>query len=114
YLDDIYGVPHESGAPWIAELTRRIRGRAVFTHFILIRDAARRTDATCRYLGDKPSAWLDWQHDGLSATALDLGEACTLLVASAPYGNPVGGPELATDAELAVVHLDGRGKLKSW
>jgi hypothetical protein len=114
YLDEVYGVPHASGAPWVAELTRRVRGQAVFTLFILTRDAARREQARCRYLGTKPSAWLDWQHDGLSANALDLGAQGTLLVASAPYRKKLASEELSTDAELAVVHLDQRGKVLNW
>ena len=114
YLDDVYGVPHTSGSPWVAELTRRIRGQAVFTHFILTRDAARSADARCRYLGAKPSAWLDWQHDAISGNALDLGAQGTLVVASAPYRTPVQSDDIATDAELAVVHLDARRKIKSW
>jgi hypothetical protein len=114
YLDDVYGVPHTNGTPWIAELTRRVRGEAVFTHFILTREATRNEAVRARYLGAKPSAWLDWQHDGLSANALDLGEIGTLFVASAPYRKVVTSEELSTDAELAVVHLDGRGKVKSW
>ncbi|MGB7157009.1 MAG: heparinase II/III family protein [Tepidisphaeraceae bacterium] len=114
YLDDVYGVPNTNGAPWIAELTRRVRGQAVFTHFILTRDAARNAHARARYLGPKPSAWLAWQHDGLSANAIELGEQGSLLVASAPYRRKLESPELMTDAELAVVHLDARGKAKSW
>jgi hypothetical protein len=114
YLDDVYGVPHTTGAPWVAELTRRIRGQAVFTHFILTQQAARETDARCRYLGRKPSEWIDWQHDGHSGNALDLGTVGTLLVASAPYRAPVQSDELDTDAELAVVHLNAKGKLQSW
>jgi hypothetical protein len=115
YLDDVYGVPHTHGAPWIAELTRRIRGQCVFTHFILTRDAARHTDTRCRYLGNKPSDWLDWQHDGISANALTLGgDAGTLLVAAAPYDNSIESDDIATDAELAIVHLDAHGKVKSW
>jgi hypothetical protein len=114
YLDDVYGVPHTKGSPWIAELTRRIRGQAVFTHFILTGDAAHMTDARCQYLGTKRAYWLDWQHDGISANRLDIGSSGTLLVASAPYGTPVRSEELETDAELAVVHLDVRGRPKSW
>ena len=114
YLDEVYGVPHVTGAPWIAELTRRVRGQAVFTHFILTRDAARHDRARCRYLGTKPAAWLDWQHDGLSANALDLGDQGTLLVASAPYRRRLASEELSTDAELAVVHLDPRGTVRTW
>jgi hypothetical protein len=110
YLDDVYGVPHTKGAPWIAELTRRIRGQAVFTHFILTGKAADIADARCRYHGERSAAWLDWQHDGVSANALDLGDLGTLLVASAPHGVPVQSRELSTDAELAVVHLDARGR----
>jgi hypothetical protein len=114
YLDDVYGVPNAKGAPWIAELTRRIRGQAVFTHFLLTGDAARQESARCRPLGDAPAAWLDWQRAGVSANALDLRKFGTLLVASAPYGTPVRTAELSTDAELAVVHLDPRGKPNSW
>ena len=114
YLDDVHGVPHTRGAPWIAELTRRIRGRAVFTHFILTREAAARHEACCRYLGGNTTAWLDWQHDRISANSLELGPVGTLLVASAPYGTPVRSAELSTDAELAVVHVDARQKVKSW
>jgi hypothetical protein len=114
YLDDVYGVPHANGAPWIAQLTRRIRGQAVFTHFLLTRSAARQTNARCRYLGRKPAAWLDWQHDGISANALDLGDAGTLLLASAPYRQPLVADEITTDAELAIVHLDAGRKIKSW
>ena len=110
YLDDVYGVPNTKGSPWVAELTRRIRGRAVFTHFILTRDVA----ARCRYLGANSSAWLDWQHDAISANSLNLGENGTILVASAPYRTPVKSDEVTTDAELAVVHLDGRGRPKHW
>ncbi|MEA2735957.1 MAG: hypothetical protein QOE14_2408, partial [Humisphaera sp.] len=61
YLDDVYGVPSKNGAPWIAELTRRIRGQAVFTHFILTGAAARDENARCRYIGGNGAAWLDWQ-----------------------------------------------------
>ncbi len=114
YLDDVYGVPRSKGPPWIAELTRRVRGHAVFTHFILTQHAAKTENARCRYLGDRASAWLDWQHDGFSANVLDLGEAGALLVAGAPYGTPVRSAELQTDAELAVVHLSPRGKIQSW
>ena len=114
YLDDVYGVSHTNGAPWIAELTRRIRGRAVFTHFILTGDAADMTDARCRHLAGAPASWLDWQHAGISANALDLGDLGTLLVASAPYDTPLRSDDLATDAELAVVHLDPRGKPGAW
>jgi len=114
YLDDVYGVPHTRGAPWVAELTRRVRGQAVFTHFILTREAAEQTAARCRYLGRAPSEWLGWQRDGISANALDLGPRGTLLVASAPYGAPVESDDLNTDAELAVVHRDARGKVKHW
>jgi hypothetical protein len=114
YLDDVYGVPHTKGAPWIAELTRRIRGQAVFSHFILTGDAAGMTDARCRYLGGNSSSWLDWQHDGISANALDLGDLGTILVAAAPYGTTAQSDDLTTDAELAVVFLDSRGKPGSW
>ena len=114
YLDNVYGVPHANGAPWIAELIRRVRGQAVFKHFILTREAARQEQPRCRYLGTKPSAWLDWQYDGLSANALDLGGHGTLLVGSAPYGRKLASEELSTDAELAVVHLDRRGKVRTW
>ena len=114
YLDDVYGVPNSNGAPWVAELTRRVRGEAVFTHFILTGDAARLSEPRCRYLGTNPSAWLDWQHDGLSANRLELGAQGTLLVASTQYGRKLKSPELTTDAELAVVHLDRRGRLQSW
>jgi len=107
-------VPHSNGAPWIAELTRRIRGEAVFTHFILTRDAVRQSEPRCRYLGTRASAWLDWQHDGFSANSLDLGSQSTLLVASAPYGRTLESPELTTDAELAVAYLDSRGKPRCW
>jgi hypothetical protein len=91
-------------------LTRRIRGQAVYTTFLLTGDAADRADASCRYLGKKPSPWLDWQHDAISGNALDLGPLGTILIASAPYGTPVQSQELTTDAELAVVHLDERGR----
>jgi len=114
YLDDLHGVKNSKGAPWIAELTRRIRGEAVFTHFILTREAAQQTNARCRYLGQKPTVWLDWQREGISANALDLGPMGTILLTSAPYGTPVQPSELTTDAELAIVHLDPRGKIKSW
>jgi hypothetical protein len=114
YLDDVYGVPNDNGSPWVAELTRRIRGQAVFTHFILTGDAAAIADARCRYLGNQSAAWLDWQHDGISANALDLGDLGTILVASAPYRAPVESPDLTTDAELAIVHLDARRKPGAW
>jgi hypothetical protein len=114
YLDDVYGVPNSRGAPWIAELTRRIRGQAVFTHFILTREAALLPGARCEYLGGKPAAWLDWQRDGISANRLDLGRQGVLFVASAAYGKAVQSEELATDAELAVAHLDARNKVRAW
>ena len=114
YLDDVYGVPNRDGAPCVAELTRRIRGQAVFTHFILTRDAARHASTQCRYIGAKRAPWLDWQDDGISANALDLGEQGTLLVASAPYRKALASDEFSTDAELAVVHRDARGRVKSW
>jgi hypothetical protein len=72
------------------------------------------TDARCRNLGNQSAAWLDWQHDGISANALDLGDLGTVLVASAPYGAPLQSPDFTTDAELAVVHLDSRGKTGAW
>jgi hypothetical protein len=114
YLDDVYGVPNTKGSPWVAELTRRIRGRAVFTHFILTGEAAGMTAARCRYLGSHAAPWLDWQHDGISANALDLDDLGTLLVASAPYDTPLESSDLATDAELAIGHLDRRGKPRAW
>jgi hypothetical protein len=114
YVDGLYGVPSKSGAPWIAELTRRIRGECVFTHFILTRDAARNADARCRYLGTRSSAWLDWQHDAISANSLDLGDLGTILVASCPYRNTAESEVVSTNAELAVLHLDRHRKIRSW
>lgn len=114
YLDDVYGVPHTNGAPWVAELTRRIRGRAVYTTFLLTGEAAGRSDARCRCLGTAPSGWLDWQRDGISANALDLGPLGTILIASAPDNASVMSDELTTDADLAVAHLDARGRVRSW
>ena len=57
---------------------------------------------------------MTWQTDGLSAHALDLGANGTLLTASCPYGKPLISDDLETDAELAVVHLTSKGKVKSW
>lgn len=119
-LASLYGVSlspegKRRPAPWVAELSRRIQGPAVFTHFF-VTQPARDLPAVprARYLGRRPAAWLFQQHDGFSAHALDLGRHGTLYVASCPYGRPLEHPELATDAELAVVHLDGRGKLAAW
>ncbi|MEX0776104.1 MAG: heparinase II/III family protein [Phycisphaeraceae bacterium] len=114
YLQDVHGVKSTGGSPWVAQLVRRIRGEAVFSHFILTGEAAANRKARCRYLGGTPGDWLEWQSEGISANALDLGEAGTLLVACAPYGKPVESDELSTDAELAVVHLDSAGKVKAW
>jgi hypothetical protein len=94
-------------------LTRRIRGEAVLTNFLLTQDAARQP-RRARYLGNKQSEWLDWQHDRISANALDLGQQGELIVASAPYGTPIESAQIETDAELAVVHLDARQRVKSW
>ncbi len=112
YLDDVYGLSAGRTLPWIAALTRRIRGQAVFTHFILTGDSAAQHDARCHYLGSKAARSLEWQSDGVSANALDLGHMGTLLLASSPYGAALHSDVLATDAELAVVHLDSRHRVR--
>ncbi|MBI3829338.1 MAG: heparinase II/III family protein [Planctomycetes bacterium] len=119
-LADLYGVSRSpegkrGPAPWVAELTRRIQGPSVFTNFLITspaKDLAKVPSA--RYLGSTPAKWQFQQHEGLSAHALSLGAHGTLLVASCPYGRSLDHAELATDAELAVALLDGRGKLSTW
>ena len=117
YLKDVYSQYRKPGGedPWVVELSRRSRGPIVFTNFILTGGADGLTHAPeAKYLGTKPSEWMTWQSDGLSAHSIDLGKNGTLLLASCPYGKPLVSKDLSTDAELAVVLLDAKGKVKSW
>ena len=101
-------------APWVAELTRRVEGPAVFATFVLTTPAARAAAIEPRYLGSKPGEWKYRQHDGLSAHVLDLGGLGSLLLASCPYGMPLRSPEMTTDAQLAVVWMDSKRKPRGW
>jgi hypothetical protein len=112
YLDDLYRVPAAKGLPWVVELTRRIRGEAVFTTFLLTRAGG--MDSRAHYLGESQATYFDWQREGLSANRLELGDKGTLLIASCPFGRTLSGAELATDAELAVVLLAPGGRVKAW
>jgi len=113
-LAGLPGVPTEKVklSPWVAELTRRIEGPAVFSTFLLTHAAGRA--APPRYLGTRQAEWTYRQHDGLSAHALRLGPHGTLLLASCPYGKVLEGPDLATDAELAAVLLAPGRKVRCW
>ncbi|MCW8129319.1 MAG: heparinase II/III family protein [Planctomycetota bacterium] len=119
-LANLYGVSRSpegkrGPAPWVAELTRRIQGPSVFTNFLITRPSMDVPSVpSARYLGSEPARWLFQQHEGLSAHALDLGRHGTLYVASCPYGKTLEHAELATDAELAVVLADARGKNTAW
>jgi hypothetical protein len=110
YLDDLYRVPTSKGLPWVVELTRRIRGEAVFATFLLTQAGS--ADSAAEYLGTTQATYFDWQREGVSANRLSLGEAGTILLASAPFGERVSHADLATDADLAVVLLNNRGKVK--
>ncbi|MCL2639816.1 MAG: heparinase II/III family protein [Phycisphaerales bacterium] len=112
YVHDLYPVPGTKGSPWVGELTRRIRGSGVFATFFLTHCNV--DTPSLRYLGVKPSALFDWHHDALTAHRLDLGNAGSVLLASAPFGKKLESSEMATDAELAVVLLDAKGKVRSW
>ncbi len=115
-LAGVYGIPETKvkGGPWVAELTRRIQGPAVFTNFIFTQPCAGSFTPHAIYLGSKSAKSEYQQHEAFSAHEVGLGEHGTLFVASCPYGKNLDSPELATDGELAVVHLDVRGVVKSW
>jgi hypothetical protein len=112
YLDDLYRVPASKGLPWVVELTRRVRGPAVFATFMLTQ--AGDGSSAAEYLGKSQAAYFDWQREGVAADRLSLGDKGTLWIASCPFEQTVEHPELATDAELAVVWQDPRGKVKAW
>ena len=117
YLSGVYSLYRKPGGadPWVGELTRRTRGNVVLSNFIVTHGAdgmAKPPEA--RFLGKQTSEWMSWQREGISAHALDLGPNGTVLLASCPYGKPLKSDELSTDAELAVVRLNAKGKVESW
>jgi hypothetical protein len=112
YLDNLYRVPNSKGLPWVVELTRRIRGEAVFTTFLLTHAGS--AESRAKYLGQSQATYFDWQHEALSVNSLDLGDKGTLLIGSCPFGKTLSGPDLATDAELAVVLLGANHRPKAW
>jgi hypothetical protein len=117
YLNGVYSLYRKPGGPdpWVGELTRRTRGDVVQTNFIVTGGAdGLSAPPEARYLGKQASEWMSWQRDGVSAHALDLGPHGTVLLASCPYGKPLECDELTTDAELAVVLLDAKGKVDAW
>ncbi|MBA2482554.1 MAG: heparinase II/III family protein, partial [Planctomycetes bacterium] len=115
YLEGVYGVSERGELPWVAQLSRRLRGPAVFTNFILTRGGTGLTvPPVAQYLGTKPADWYGWQPEGISAHRLDLGIHGSVLIASCPFGKAVQHADLATDAELAVVLLDAKGSVRSW
>ncbi|HYE07600.1 MAG TPA: heparinase II/III family protein [Planctomycetota bacterium] len=112
-LDGVTGIPaaRVRGGPWVLELTRRIEGPSAFITGLI----TGHVDAPgARYLGSRPQAEGFRQHDALAADAIDLGARGTLYVATCPYRTPLETPELATDAELAVAHVDARGRVAAW
>jgi hypothetical protein len=102
------------GGPWVAELTRRIEGPAVFTTFLLTQPARGMKSARAEYLAEHPAKWCFRQHDGISAHMLDLRSHGKLYVASCPYGRAFESNEFSTDAELAVALRLPSGKLACW
>jgi hypothetical protein len=112
YLDNLYRVPTSKGLPWVAELTRRIRGNGVFATFLLTQAGG--SESAAENLGGAPATYFDWQRAGFSAQRLDLGKAGTVLLASAPFGRLAATDALSTDADLAVVLLAPSGKVRSW
>ena len=115
-LAGIPGADVENGeGPFVAELTRRIEGPAVFTTFLITRPATSlHRPPGARYLGAHRAKKLFQQHDALSANVLDLGKSGTLFIVSCPYGVNLDTPEISTDAELAVVILNPQGSVSSW
>ena len=115
YLDNLFGVPDQKGLPWTASLARTIRGPAAFSTFMLTHaDSLDQRALRARYLGGKPSEWFNWQPEGISANALDLGAQGSVLIAACPYGRKLESADLSTDAELAVVLLSPEGKVRDW
>ncbi|MBA3707476.1 MAG: heparinase II/III family protein [Planctomycetes bacterium] len=115
FLDDVYGVSQRNEQPWVAQLTRRLRGDAVFSSFILTRGGLGLTvPPVAQYLGTEAAGWYGWQPEGISAHRLDLGPHGSVLVASCPFGKPLAHADLSTDAELAVVLLDAKNRVRSW
>jgi hypothetical protein len=115
YLENVYGVSTRGQQPWVASLTRRLRGPAVFTNVILTRGCLGLTvPPVMQYLGAKPADWFGWQPEGLSAHRLDLGANGSVLIAGCPFGKPLEHADFATDGELAVVVLDAKGRVRSW
>lgn len=99
--------------PWVAEVTRRTQGPTVFTNFLLTRPAIGR-EPSIRYLGKNPSKAFYQQHEPISAHELDLGPAGRLLIAACPYGQALESDAMSTDAQLAVILTDGRGRVRTW
>jgi hypothetical protein len=113
YLDNLYRVPTTKGLPWVLELTRRIRGTGVFATFLLTHGSAD-VALKAEYLGKKPAAYFDWQHDNVSINRVNLGKAGTLLLASCPFGTSAQSDSISTDGQLAVALLNPAGKMKAW
>ena len=115
-LAGVPGVPADKvkPAPWVAEVTRRVEGPAVFTTFLLTGASARLKGVEARYLGGRPGEWAYQQHDALSAHELDLGPLGFLWIASCPYGQPLQTAAFTTDAELAVVLTDAKRQIGHW
>ncbi|HYF51938.1 MAG TPA: heparinase II/III family protein, partial [Planctomycetota bacterium] len=116
YLDNLFGVPDSKGLPWVASLARTTRGPATFSTFLLTHgaDGLDANAIKAKYLGGKPSPWFEWQPEGISANALDLGAHGSILIAACPYGKKLESAEMSTDAELAVVLLSPEGKVRDW
>lgn len=112
-LAGVFGIPAERvrGGPWVLELTRRIEGPSAFITALLTGAVE---SPRARYLGAEPQREGFGQHDGLAADAIDLGQRGTVLIATCPYRKPLDHAEFATDAELAVAHLDARGRVVAW
>ncbi|HTL53130.1 MAG TPA: heparinase II/III family protein, partial [Planctomycetota bacterium] len=116
YLANLHGVDvNDPEGPWVVELTRIQQGPSVFSTVILTGGAKGLTETpVAHYLGQRPARAEFRQHEGISANEYDLGPNGTLLLGSAPYGNPVQHEMFSTDAELAVAHLDAGGKIQAW
>ena len=112
WLEDLPGFFEDQPAPTVLRLRRCVQGPAVFLTALLTRAGGRSRHAT--YLGERPQRSTFQQHDGFAASRIDLGDHGRLYLASCPYGKPVTHESFATDAALAVVHLDPDGRPRAW
>jgi len=113
FLSNLPGVRSKdaSEGPTIVDLMRRNSGPVVFSTFIITAPAPRlRKIPKPQCLGSEKSEFLFAQQDRLSANVLDLGRHGRIWLASCPYQTQLDHPDLATDADLAVVLESPKGE----